>query len=88
LYGEVRIGKMDKNKIIFQLVWGSALVLAGIGIFCFMPQKMAQLMEMGKTSFYINFTRFCFYLIAVLLIGGGIGKIYVNYQKLEDKNQD
>jgi hypothetical protein len=67
---------MTDNKTIFQRVWGVALILAGIGIFVMLPQKMAQLEEMGYTLFYLRFTRFSFYLIAVMLIGGGGMKLY------------
>ena len=71
--------------VVTQLIYGVALLLAGVGIFFMMSQKMAQMESMEVTQFYISFTRFCFYLIALLLIGGGSKKIYDNYQKLEDK---
>jgi phage shock protein PspC (stress-responsive transcriptional regulator) len=67
------------------MIWGIALVAAGIGIFFAMPQKVVQLQQMQVSSFFINFTRFSFYLIAVLLIGGGARKIYENYQKRDSK---
>lgn len=31
---------------------------------------------------------FCFYLMGIILIGGGSKKIYDNYQKLKHQNQD
>jgi hypothetical protein len=76
---------MTNDKTLIQIIWGIALVLAGIGIFFAMPQKIVQLQQMQVSSFFINFTRFSFYLIAVMLIGGGAGKIYENYQKRNNK---
>jgi len=76
---------MTNDKSLIQIIWGIALVLAGIGIFFAMPQKAAQLQQMQVSPFFINFTRFSFYLIAVLLIGGGAKKIYENYQKRNNK---
>ncbi|MDM8549603.1 hypothetical protein QUF72_05980 [Desulfobacterales bacterium HSG2] len=78
---------MNRSWVVTQLIYGVALLLAGLGIFYMMPQKMSQMEAMEVTSFYMNFTRFCFYLIGVLLIGGGLKKIYDNYQKLENKDQ-
>ncbi len=76
---------MTNDKTLIQMIWGIALVAAGIGIFFAMPQKVVQLQQMQVSSFFINFTRFSFYLIAVLLIGGGARKIYENYQKRDSK---
>ncbi|OQX05342.1 MAG: hypothetical protein BWK80_52305 [Desulfobacteraceae bacterium IS3] len=76
---------MTKDKSLIQMIWGIALVLAGIGIFFAMPQKIVQLQQMQASSFFINFTRFSFYLIALLLIGGGGRKIYENYRKRNNK---
>ncbi|MBW1940125.1 MAG: hypothetical protein JRI28_01885, partial [Deltaproteobacteria bacterium] len=67
---------MNKNKIFIQIVWGIALVLAGIGVFYMIPQKMAQIEKIEQYSSALALIRFCFYLIGVLLIGGGSKKIY------------
>jgi choline-glycine betaine transporter len=72
-------------KNVFQIVWGIALVLAGAGIFFTMPQKLA---EMEKIGFSPTIVSFCFYLIAVLLIGGGLKKIYHNYLNPDNKSND
>lgn len=79
--------EMGRSWVVIQLIYGVALFLAGVGIFFMMPQKMAQMELMEVTPFYIRFTRFCFYLIAVLLIGGGSKKIYDNGHKLENKDE-
>ncbi len=63
-------------KTRVQLVWGVALLLAGIGVFFVLPERLAQLKAAGRTDFFILFTRLSLYLIAVMLIGGGAMKIY------------
>jgi type III secretory pathway component EscS len=80
---------MQKEKKILQLIWGIILIGAGIGIFVAMPQKMAQLQQAGHTDFFVLLTRLCFYLIAILLMGGGAKKIYGHYMDtFEDAGGD
>ena len=67
---------MDKKKI--QLIWGSALVLAGLGVFYRIPQVMPKIQSMGGFSGAENIIRFCFYFLGVLLVFGGGKKIYEN----------
>ncbi|RLC02804.1 MAG: hypothetical protein DRI57_29745, partial [Deltaproteobacteria bacterium] len=91
----IKYQTMNQKKSIIQIIWGIALILAGVGIFCVMPQRISQMETMDVSSFYIYFTCFCFALIAVLLLGGGSKKIYDNCQNLapdsdresEDKNK-
>ncbi len=71
----------DKNKTVVQLIWGIALVLAGIGVFFRIPQVMPKIAKIEQFSGVMFFIRFCFYLIGMLLIGGGSKKIYSNYSK-------
>ena len=60
------------------MIWGIALVLAGVGVFFRVPQVMPAIesIEAFSSSFALLFIRFCFYFIGVLLIGGGSKKIY------------
>ncbi|MDM8524888.1 hypothetical protein QUF80_16080 [Desulfococcaceae bacterium HSG8] len=74
----------SEKKTVIQIVWGIALVLAGAGIFFAMPYKMSQIEKIGFSPLVV---RFCFYLIGVFLIGGGIKKIYDNYPELKNKNE-
>jgi hypothetical protein len=68
---------MTKNpKKIYQIVWGVLLVAAGIGVFYRIPQVMPKIEKIEQFSSIIFFIRFCFYLIGILLIGGGSKKIY------------
>ena len=76
---------MDKNKTTIQLVWGIALILAGIGVFYRIPEAMLRIETIGQFSSVMFFIRFCFYFMGVLLIGGGIRKIYNYYGTPEDK---
>ncbi len=80
---------MDRNKVILQIIWGVLLVLAGAGVFVRIHQVMPQIEQIESFASTSLFIRFCFYLLGVLLIGGGSKKIYNNYQKLggEDSKQ-
>ncbi len=71
---------MAKNKTVVQIGWGIALVLAGIGVFFRIPQVMPKIEQMEQFSSVMFFIRFCFYFLGVLLIIGGIKKIYDNYR--------
>ncbi len=72
-----------KNK--FHIVWGIALVTAGLGVIYRIPQVIQRIKEIGSFSSELFFIKFCFYLMAVMLIGGGSKKIYDHYRKLTDK---
>ncbi|MGA9178091.1 MAG: hypothetical protein WBZ05_12690 [Desulfobacterales bacterium] len=71
-----------KNKPVIQVIYGIALTLAGIGVIYRIPQVMPRVEQIQQFSSVIGFIRFSFYLMGVLLIGGGLKKIYGNYKKL------
>jgi len=71
-----------KGKPTLQVIYGIALTLAGIGVFYRIPQVMPRIEQLQQFSSVIGFIRFSFYLMGVLLIGGGLKKIYENYKKL------
>jgi len=71
-----------KNKPVIQLIYGIALTLAGFGVIYRIPQVMPRVEQLQQFSSVIGFIRFSFYLMGVLLIGGGLKKIYGNYKKL------
>jgi hypothetical protein len=73
---------MLKNKPVVQVIYGIALTLAGIGVLYRIPQVMPRVEQIQQFSSVIGFIRFSFYLMGVLLIGGGLKKIYGNYKKL------
>ena len=69
----------SKDKTAVQLIWGVALVLVGIGVFFRIPQVMPRIAEIEQFSQVMFFIRFCFYIMGILLIGGGSKKIYNYY---------
>lgn len=70
----------SEHNARFHIVWGVILVLAGIGVFIRIPQVMPKIEEIEFFSRVLLWVRFCFYLLGVLLIGGGSRKIYENYR--------
>jgi uncharacterized membrane protein HdeD (DUF308 family) len=61
-----------------QLIWGIALALVGLAVFVRIPQVMPELEKFQYFSGVTGFIRVCFYLMGIILLGGGIKKI-VNY---------
>ena len=78
---------MPENKRTAQLIWGALLLLMGIGVFYRVPQVMPDIEKIEQFASMKMYIRFCFYLVGVLLIGGGLKKIYANYKK-PDENRD
>jgi hypothetical protein len=77
---------MDSDRPQLQLIWGVALVLAGIGVFYKIPQKIPEILAtFAQLAAIKYFVYFCFYLIGVMLIGGGIMKIYRCARELKAK---
>jgi hypothetical protein len=73
---------VGKSKPTLQIIYGIALTLAGIGVFYRIPQVMPKVEQIKQFSSMVVFIRFSFYLMGVLLVGGGLKKIIVNYKKL------
>ena len=71
---------MPENKRTIQLIWGALLLLMGIGVFYRIPQVMPNIKEIEQFASMTVYIRFCFYLIGILLIGGGIKKIYAHFK--------
>ncbi|MFW5957886.1 MAG: hypothetical protein ACOCQ0_01900 [Desulfosalsimonas sp.] len=59
-----------------QFIWGLALTLMGLAFFFRIPWIMERVAEMNYLASAQIFLRFAFYLIAVILVSGGIQKIY------------
>jgi len=79
---------MSKKNASFQLKWGILLLLAGLGV-CFMtPQKMEEIKQIEHFSPYTTFIWFCFYFMDILLVGGGIKKIYRYYRRPRKQDPD
>ncbi|MCD6185150.1 MAG: hypothetical protein J7K84_05080 [Deltaproteobacteria bacterium] len=79
---------MSDNKTIIQIVWGIVLSATGLGVFFAIPQKMIEIEKSGFFSSNLFFIKFSFYLIGILLLGGGIKKILKNCRNLHKKNSE
>ncbi len=75
----------DKNKVVVQIIWGIALTLAGIGVIFRIPQVIPRIEKIEQFASVIFFIRFSFYLLGMLLIGGGLKKIYINFGLFKDR---
>lgn len=69
---------MDKKKL--QILWGAALIMAGLGVFYRIPQVMPKIETIESFASALPIIKFCFYFLGVLLIFGGGKKIYENYK--------
>ena len=76
------------ETIQFQIVWGILLMLAGVGVFYRIPQVIPKLAELEIFTSIIPFIKFCFYLIGIILFGGGIQKIYKNISKIKKEKTE
>jgi hypothetical protein len=68
---------MKAAKSYIQAIWGGALLLMGVAVVFRIPHIMATLSSVEQYASGHLFLRFCLYLMAVLLVGGGIKKLYV-----------
>jgi hypothetical protein len=69
-----------------QLIWGLTLVFAGFGVFYRIPQVMPKIEQIQQFSSATGVIRFCFYVIGIILIGGGLKKI-VNHFKAGKRSE-
>ena len=79
----IKDASVARNRAIVQIVWGGALVLAGIGVFYRIPEVMQKVVTIDQFASNPWIVRLCFYLLGVLLIAGGAKKIYDHIQKME-----
>ena len=79
---------MASQKSIYQCIWGAALLLMGVAVFFRVPQVMPKIIALDQFAGMGGVIRFCFYFIAVILVGGGGKKIYNNYPALLEREPD
>lgn len=80
---------MYSQKIVFQLIWGILLMLAGIGVIFRVEQVLPRIEAQFEYFTAIRwFVRLSFYLIAIVLIGGGGKKVYRQCIQLHRNSSD
>lgn len=67
---------MNGNRQNFQLLWGIALFLMGVGVFFRIPHVMERVVTIDYFAPAAVFIRICFYIMGILLVGGGAKKLY------------
>jgi len=77
---------MSDGKARIQIVWGVALVLAGLGVLYRIPQVMPKITRIEQFAAASGFIYFCFYLMALILIVGG-GRKIITYTKMLTRNE-
>lgn len=70
---------MTENRNVFQLIWGTALLMMGVGLFFRIPHVMEQVVTIEYFAPAAVLIRVCFYLMGFLLVGGGIKKLYAHW---------
>lgn len=74
------MAKAQPPRGSIQLIWGIALVLVGLGVFYRIPQVMPRLAQIEGFSHIMGFIRFCFYVMGIILVGGGAQKVVRHFQ--------
>lgn len=79
---------VNPAAVYVQLLWGTALALMGLGVFFRVETALERLAEFpafqsGATVFL---ARLSFYLMGLILLGGGIKKIIAQYSLLRKKD--
>ncbi len=64
----------DKKKV--QTVWGIVLFLAGCGVFYRVHQLTDKIESIAGQPETALFIRICLYVMGMILVGGGLKKIY------------
>ena len=66
---------MGEKKASIQLVWGIMLVLAGVGVIVRVNLLETEIEALAGQPLSAIFIRICVYVMAILLVGGGLKKI-------------
>lgn len=80
----MRGGPPPKNRI--QLIWGLALVIAGLAVLIKIWFVMPQLNQLQQSSSLLGIMRIIgICIIGVILIGGGLRKIWAYFQESQER---
>ena len=72
-----------------QLFWGIAYILAGFSVFYNLHRRLPEIVEFSQSSGFIWSIRIAFYLVGIILIGGGIFKVLKHFKhKQADHSQN
>jgi hypothetical protein len=74
------MNKNDSSRSTLQLIWGIALVMAGVGVFIRIPQVMPRVEQIITSPVSLWIIRFCFILMGILLVGGGMKKVIHHFR--------
>ena len=79
--------KPYSSQDLLQLIWGVALAIMGLAFFFRVSTVMEQIAGMEYPGSVEIFLRIGFYLIAVILLGGGIKKYTVSLRSQKTGNK-
>ncbi len=68
--------KQLDNRQVIQLIWGGALFAMGLAFIIRISEIMQKVSDIEHFASVTLFIRIAFYLMGILLIGGGVKKIY------------
>ncbi|MFP4444997.1 MAG: hypothetical protein ACLFPD_01960 [Desulfosudaceae bacterium] len=71
---------MDSKKASVQIIWGALLALAGGGVLVRVYTLEETLDTIANQPSTAVFIRLCLYIMAAMLIGGGVKKIYTHWK--------
>lgn len=77
----------NSPRSIIQIVWGSALLLAGIGVFYRIPAVMQQVVTIEQFAAAPWIVRLSFYLLGIILVVAGIKKISAHIQTIKGRQE-
>lgn len=76
---------MKDVRTYLQAIWGGALLLMGVAVIFRIPSIMVKMSDIKQDTSGQLFLKFCLYLMAILLIGGGVKKLHA-FMKRPPKN--
>jgi hypothetical protein len=83
---DMKKNKQPKNHL--QLVLAGVLVSVGVAVILEIPRKMSQLDQLYQSPAKIWAYKICFYLVGILLVGGGIRKAVQYFLPNDQHNPD
>ena len=81
---------MPLEKSNYQLIWGIAYAAMGFAVFFkIIPDRIMPWLDANAQSSVLRpFVLFCFYFMGMMLVGGGLKKVYHYFKKNRDTRTD